>query len=135
MSDYVSRAHALREDKDTHYGCTSAVVLPFAEELGLPTMEIRALTHNLSGGARMGSTCGAVSGGVMALGLYGLEDPAVVQEYYRRFREAHDGMINCPELLKASFERGEVKKVHCDGLVYECIELAETILREHEKIE
>ena len=45
----------------------------------------------------------------------------------RQMRERH-GATDCATLLKASHDRGEVRKEHCDGLVYEMVALLEQIL-------
>ena len=87
------------------------------------------------GGMQIGSVCGAITGSLMALGLAGLTDPAVTNEFLRRVKENHDGMINCKDLLKASAERGEVKMVHCNGVICECIGYVEEILRKQGKID
>ena len=76
----------------------------------------------------MGSGCGAVTGALMALGLYGIDDPKEANAFCRRFKEAHDGFLDCRDLLRISAERGEVKKAHCDALVYECVELVEKMI-------
>ena len=43
---------------------------------------------------------------------------------------AHEGMSDCAHLLAANAKTGTPKKVHCDGMVYEAVELAESMLRE-----
>ena len=68
----------------------------------------------------------------MALGLFGLTEPEDVQEFYRRFKEVHDGLLNCPDLLKKSLERGEIKKVHCDQVVYDSVMIVESLLKERD---
>ena len=131
MSKYVERAKELRASTEKHYSCAAAVFIPFAEEKGFDTETARMISQNFGGGARSGSNCGGTFGGIMAIGLYGLIEPADAMEFYKRFRERHDNLLTCPQLLKASAERGEEKKAHCDGLVYECVGIVEEILKEH----
>ena len=43
-------------------------------------------------------------------------------------------MLDCRDLLKANAAKGLPKKPHCDGMVYESVELAERLLKEKGKI-
>ncbi|MBR1607950.1 MAG: C_GCAxxG_C_C family protein [Clostridia bacterium] len=111
------------------YNCCQAVVSVFARDAGYDEeAALRAATY-FRGGMQMGSVCGAVTGGLMALGFAGLSDPAVSNDFIRRVRLIHEGMINCKELLAASAARGEVKKAHCDAMILACVALAEDALR------
>ena len=76
------------------------------------------------------SACGAITAGIIVLGVFGIE-PA---EYYQALRANHDGMLDCADLLRRNKELGREKKPHCDAMVFECVELAEKILRENGKI-
>ena len=78
--------------------------------------------------------CGAVAGGAVVLGLYGLEDRAIVEDYYARLTKNHPESLNCADLLELNEQRGGVKKPHCDALVYEVIRVVEEMLREHGKL-
>lgn len=130
MSKYVDKAKQLRADTAIHYNCAQAVVLPFAEDAGLSGEMAMRVSSNFGAGMRRAATCGAVTGGLMALGLFGLDDPAAVNEYHRRLREKHQGYLDCADLLRINKEQGGEKKPHCDAMVYECVELVETMLRE-----
>ena len=134
MSQYMDKCRTIRASVDPHYNCAQGVLIPFAKERGLDEDTAYALAANFGSGMKMGSTCGAVTGSLMVLGLYGLSDSATVQEFYRAFREKHENMMNCRDLLAASHKRGEVQKTHCDGLVFECLEITENILRKHGKL-
>jgi hypothetical protein len=89
---------------------------------------------NFGGGMRMAATCGAITGGLMAMGLYGVDDPKVIGDYYRVLRASHDNLLNCADLLRVNKEQGGEKKPHCDAMVFECVELVESILREQGKL-
>ena len=130
MSKYVDRARELRAIVSPHYNCAQAVVVPFAEDAGATEAQAMKFAANFGGGMRRASVCGAVTGGLMALGLFGVDDPAVVAEYHRRLGEKHDGMLECADLLRVNRERGGEKKPHCDAMVYECVALVEEILKE-----
>ncbi len=138
MSKYTDlamerRSHIGPEGRPV-YNCAQAVVSVFAGDAGYDEdAALRAATY-FRGGMQMGSVCGAVTGGLMALGLAGLDAPALSNEFIRKVRLIHDGMIDCKDLLAASAARGEVKKVHCDAMICACVELAEDILRANGKL-
>ena len=133
-SRYVARSEALRNDPAVHYNCAQAVLMPFAPDAGLDEETAARLTANFGSGMKRGSVCGAIAGGLMVLGLYGADDAASVGEYYRRLRASHEGRMDCADLLRANQERGGDRKAHCDGMVYECIALAEEILRQNGRL-
>ena len=90
--------------------------------------------QNFGGGMKGGRLCGAVAGGAVVLGLYGLEDRAIVEDYYARLQKNHPESLDCAPLLALNEQRGGVKKPHCDAMVYECVQLTEEILREQGKL-
>ena len=125
---YLEKAKTLREDEGVHYNCFQAVLLPFCEEYGLdPDAAMRAGTF-LNAGMRHGSTCGAVAGALAVLGL-AEQDNQAGPELLRRFREKN-GALACAELLKAAADRGEDRKLHCDRMVYDAVQMVEQLLKE-----
>jgi hypothetical protein len=134
MSRYLDRAKELRASTAPLYNCAQSVVIPFAADAGLSEEHANALCANLGGGLKRAATCGAVVGGLVVLGLFGVEDAGTVGEYYRLLKDRHDGMLDCADLLRANKELGREKKPHCDDMVFECVTLAEQILREKGKI-
>lgn len=136
MSQYMDRAIELRGITERHYNCAQSVFIPFAEAQGLDHELAYCLSANFGAGLKSAATCGAVVGGLMVLGLYGVEDPASIKVYYDRVKENHDNRIDCKDLLSVWFADGNKdKKTHCDGMVFECVALCEEILREKGKIE
>lgn len=138
MSKYTDEAMARRQrfapDGRPVYNCCQVVVSVFAEDLGYDEAEsLKAATY-FRGGMQMGSVCGAITGGLMALGLAGVDDPAALNKFYRRIRQAHDGMMNCRDLLRVNAERGGEKMPHCNAMICECVGYVEEILREKGKI-
>ena len=131
MSKYLDRARELRAIVTPHYNCGQSVLLPFAEDAGLTEAQALGICANFAGGLRRGAACGAITGGLVVLGLFGIDNPAA---YYQRLREQHEGMLECAELLRRNKELGREKKPHCDELVFECVELVEQILREQGKL-
>ena len=134
MSAFTERSQLLRDCADRHYNCAQAVVIPFAENAGINAETAMKFAAGFGGGMRRGSVCGAVTGGLMALGLYGIDDPATLGEYHRRLKENHAGLLDCSDLLRVGAESGLPKKPYCDALVRECAALAEDILKEKQKI-
>ena len=128
MSELLRRSQELREDPNVHYNCAQAVFLPFAERKGLTAEQALAITQNFGGGMRAGLTCGAITGGLMALGLYGAGDPRDAAELIRRISDRHEGRTQCRELLAAEVKSPDGKKPHCDAMVYEAVEAVEEML-------
>ena len=128
MSKYVEHARRLRAIITPHYNCAQSVVVPFAEDAGIPEETAMRFAANFGGGMKMASVCGAVTGGLMVLGLFGKDDPAILRRYYHTLKERHEGYLDCANLLRINSERGGVKKPHCDAMVYECVQLVEEIL-------
>ena len=134
MSKYTELAMERRKLLDPNgrpvYNCCQAVVSVFAKDLNFDEDACLKAATYFRGGMQMGSVCGAVTGGLMALGLAGLDDSTVPGSYYRRFRENHGGLMNCKDLLRVSAEKGEIKKDHCDAVIFECVSYVEAVLRE-----
>ncbi len=95
---------------DSGFSCSQAVFAAFSEALGLDDISALKIAQPFGGGiAGTGSTCGAVSGALLAIGLrHGRSRPedlaakektyALVREFLRRFRERHGSTV-CRELL------------------------------------
>ena len=134
MSRYQDRAMERRQiigpDGKPAYNCCQSVATVFAEELGYDEeASMKAATY-FRGGMQMGSVCGAITGGLLALGLSGVDDAAAVNEYYRKILSNHDGMMNCKDLLLVNAEQGGEKMPHCNAMIRECIGYVEEILKE-----
>ena len=90
--------------------CAQAVVMAYADELGMDEKTAARLASSFGGGiGRMREVCGAVSGMMMVYGLLkgydDLKDPAVKKTHYTNvqalanaFRE-QNGSIVCREIL------------------------------------
>ena len=110
---HLEKARELRARTDVHFNCCQAVLVAFAEDIGLTEQQAFDLGANFGSGMRCGSVCGTLTGALMVLGMKG---------YLRRFREDH-GDINCAALLKKSHDAGIPRKEHCDGLVFQVVEM------------
>ena len=100
MTEMMKRSHALRDDTTTHYNCAQAVLIPFAEKKGISAAQATAITANFGSGMRAGLTCGAITGGLMALGLYDAGDAEASAEFMRRMKDLHGGLSDCRDLLR-----------------------------------
>lgn len=92
------------------FSCSQAVLSAFAPGFGMdPEMALRVAGSFGGGMARMGETCGAVTGAFMVIGLkYGMTDAGnqqakertyeVARSFVEAFRSEH-GSIRCKDLL------------------------------------
>ena len=138
MSKYtdlaMERRTKIMPDGHPAWNCCQSVAAIFAKDAGYDEDAAMDAATFFRGGMQMGSVCGAVTGGLMALGRSGLRDPQTANEFVRKFRENHDGMIYCKDLLRANAENGGEKMPHCNAVIRECIGYAEEILREKGKL-
>ena len=125
MSTYLDRAKELRAIEEPHYNCAQAVLIPFAEQVGLKADDAYRLAQAFGGGMRSGSVCGAVTGALMALGVLGIATDDVVAELTGRMAARHGGTTLCAELLQANANAGREKRPFCDALVFEAVSLVE----------
>lgn len=120
---HLEKAKELRARTDVHFNCCQAVLVTFAQEMGLTEEQAFRLGANFGSGMRCGSVCGTLTGALMVLGMTNYP-PEQADAFRRRFLENH-GEINCAALLKASHEAGIPRKEHCDGLVFEVVQALE----------
>lgn len=124
--DHMELARTLRADTETHYNCCQSVLVTFAREMGLSKEEAFALGTFFNSGMRHGSVCGACPAPMMVLGMTGCGDQEAAAVLHR-FKEGR-GATDCATLLKAARDRGEERKLHCDGLVYDMVQAVDEIL-------
>lgn len=117
---HLEKAQELRARTDKHFNCCQAVLVTYAQDIGLTEEQAYDLGANFGSGMRCGSVCGTLTGALMVLGMRGC-DGEQSASLLRRFREEH-GEINCAALLKKSHDAGIPRKEHCDGLVFEVVE-------------
>ena len=124
--NHMEKARELRASSDVHYNCAQSVLVTFAKEMGLTEQQAYALGAHFGAGMRHGSTCGAITGALMALGMMGYEEAAAT-EILRSVRQSH-GALDCATLLSTSREAGIPRKPHCDGMVFELVQAVEAAL-------
>ena len=128
MTEFNQKAAELRNVTDVHYNCAQAVIIPFADKIGIDEEKLFKLTSNFGSGMKRGATCGAISAGLMVLGLFGVDDAGTIGEYYNNLKANHEGKLDCVDLLRLNKEKGGDRKTHCDGMIQEVITLVEKIL-------
>ena len=102
--------------------CALTVLLAIQETLGPKDELLLKAVSPMAGGSRVGSFCGALPGGILALGMkYGLEREqfgdidALIQsyqpviEYYRRF-ESEFGSRYCHEIIGGDLANPEERE-------------------------
>ncbi len=130
------------------FSCSQAVLKAFSDEFGLDPVLALKISQPFGGGiARMGETCGAVSGAFLVIGLkhgrFKAEDAAardqtyaLVREFIRRFTLRCDSIqcktllgcdIGTDEGLKLAHDRGLVD-ARCPGFIRTAVEILEEIL-------
>ena len=130
------------------FSCSQAVLSTYGPELGLDRERALRVSGAFGGGmGRMGETCGAVTGALMAIGLkYGktrAEDNqtrdkaySLVREFVDRFK-SRNGSIVCRELLGCDVTTLEGRRLAeerklvatlCPKFVQDACEITEQIL-------
>jgi C_GCAxxG_C_C family probable redox protein len=128
--------------------CSQAVLAAFAPGLGLDRLTALRVAAAFGGGmARMGQTCGAVSGALMVIGLrHGhvvAEDQvakertyALVREFVDQFRARNTSLlcrellgcdVGTPEGMQLVREKGLTTSI-CPGLVRDAAEILEQLV-------
>lgn len=147
----MTRAEQAKHNFLGGYTCAQAVLLAFADALSDDAETLKKISRPFGGGmGRLRLTCGGVSGGVMALGLFfpdlsKSELYALVQKYARRYA-ARFGSCICGELLSGAGVQADCspqaeartpeyyRKRPCPELVYGAAEILETLLKERGKL-
>jgi len=134
MSKYIERAKEIRAIEVPHYNCAQSILLTFCKDAGVSEELAMKMGAHFGGGMKNGSVCGVITGALMVFGLFGLEEPVYAQNTFKFFKEKHDDVLMCGELLKINAEKGGQRKPHCDALVYEMVEYIEEVLKENGKL-
>ena len=132
------------------YSCSQAVLAAHAPELGMDEDMALRVSQAFGGGiARMGETCGAVSGALMAIGLkhgWGSTDDAeakdhtydLAAQFIEAFKERHSTVV-CNELVGYDVTKPEEKErareegvfdTVCSQVVRDATELVEQFLND-----
>jgi len=115
--------------------CSQAILAVYGPRFGLDEDRAVRVAACFAGGMRMAETCGAVTGGFMALGLAGCGDGcrtiegrraayASAQSFAEAFRRRHGSLV-CRELLGCDISTPEGYKTAVDQGLFRtrCVEL------------
>lgn len=115
------------------FNCAQSVLLALTDQTGLDESQAAAVATGFGGGMRTGEVCGAVTGGLMALGLTlgsdgnGEKTGAMfvrAKELQRSFTEKY-GHKRCAELI-----RDAGGKQRCNEFIACCARLAAEIIEQ-----
>lgn len=129
------------------YNCAQSILYVFASEIRIdPAIAIKIATPFGGGMGKTGSTCGAVSGALMVIGLrYGTDQIGekeakaktyrVAEEFIKRFKNKN-GTTMCKDLIGIDpGSRGinviKIIKSRCPKFVRDAVEIVEEIIREN----
>lgn len=115
----MQKADIAEENFKSGLNCAQSVLLAFAGDLGGEAGTARRIARGFGSGMATGDTCGAVSGGVMAVSLYvsDVGDANIVKkktyglarEFKKRFSE-EAGDLMCRDILGYDLNDPEVMK-------------------------
>jgi len=117
---YLARAKQLRNHPAIRYNCAQALLVTFADACGISEEKAFQLGTHFGGGMKMAATCGAITSGLMVIGMMGGGD-SQRQAFVSAMRDGHGGLMDCADLLKKNKEMGGERKPHCDGMIYEAV--------------
>ena len=89
MSKYLEKAEELRAIEVPHHNCAQSVLMAFGSLLDTDADTLYKVAVNFGGGMKCGSTCGVITGGLMALGLLGADDAENAECFFRKIGRAH----------------------------------------------
>jgi len=149
----MDRVEKALERHASGFGCAQCVASVFAEELGVSEVTAQKIALGFGGGlGRSGEVCGALSGGIMVLGMKNgvssmdgeankvAKDKvyALDQELIRRFKE-RIGAIRCNDILGFDMNDAEARKealekgvfaTRCNGCIKDGVEIVESMLKD-----
>ena len=147
----MTRAERARECFLNGHNCAQSVVMAFADDVDASEETLLAASLPLGGGlGRLRLTCGAVTGGAVALGLLlrgasKQEMYVLVQELAHRF-EARNGTLCCGDLLRNAGLPAETvptpeertqayySRRPCPRLIAEAAQIVEDLCRERGRL-
>ncbi len=99
------------------YSCAQAVLLAYAPSVGIESGQAMRVAAGFAAGMRLGGTCGAVTGGVMVLGLSMCHDGCAAREERARLADPVSdfsaefarrlGALDCPAVLGCDLRTDE----------------------------
>ena len=115
----MNRADIAEENFKSGLNCAQSVLMAFAGDFGAEPGTARRIARGFGSGMGTGDTCGAVSGGVMAISLYVSDEGdaalakkrtyELVREFKKRFSK-ETGSLMCRNLLGYDINNHEIMK-------------------------
>ncbi len=130
MENYLDKAKELRLEQGDKHNCTQAILVTFAQEMGMTEEQARGLGTHFGLGMGCGSACGVVTGVVAVLGAMGY-DKKEAQGFMRGFQEKY-GAVDCKVLLATCKERNEPRSEHCNRLIFQGVETVAEMIAQQE---
>ena len=107
----MKKSEEALKDFGTKYNWSQAVISVFTEELDLDKELALKISKGFGGGASRGELCGAVSGGIIALGLkYGDSSKPYIEKFEKRIEELYRS-IRCEEMLGYNVSNDDENKI------------------------
>jgi C_GCAxxG_C_C family probable redox protein len=150
MTKKEKQKYALKKFAD-NLNCAQSVLAAYCDEVNLPLETAEKAGSAFGAGMGEGEICGAVSGGLMVLGLkYGKSDismlekektKAIFEHFKREFEEMH-GNLKCKKLIKYDLRKADeyqkanehgVFRTACPGFIETAINLIEKNRPEYQK--
>jgi C_GCAxxG_C_C family probable redox protein len=148
MMDNVKKAQENMASRKAN--CAQSVFTAFSDDFGLKSDIAYSIAQAFGGGMHINSTCGAVTGAYMALGLanpVSKDNPrqsmekvsASIAEFNRKFKELH-GNLNCTELLGYDLSKPEeatkardagLFATKCPEFVRDAAQIVESLLKKN----
>lgn len=132
MNKHIEKAKELRNAQPMIHNCAQTIMEVYAKDLNIDKELANRLGNNFGGGMKSGNVCGAITSGLMVLGAKGIDSPVKVNQFIKTVTTNHHGLMNCSDLLKENAQNGGQKKPHCDGMIYEVIELIDKMVNEND---
>lgn len=125
---HLEEVKEIRSEKDgVHYNCAQAILMTYADELGMTKEKAKDLGNFFGRGMLHGSSCGALSAAFMILGIQGYDKPEAAK-ILTEFKKKHSS-TECIDLIQEAKRLGIVKREHCDQLIFEMTEVVDQMLK------
>ena len=122
------------------YNCAQSVILSFEKELKISKDNLEKISYAFGGGiGGLQKICGAITGGVMVLGILKKDNSKdLVRKLINEFENKND-FSNCIQLIDIDFndenysiseERLKIKKMKCYNYVRDVVEIVENLINE-----
>lgn len=120
------KAVEIHNTKVKHFNCAQSVLMSLTEYTGIDSDTSENVAAGFGSGMQCKEMCGAISGGIMALGLAAEGDSAKAQRATRALTDLckeHYGCLRCADLKN--------NKIICDDIIEFAADNAEEIIKNY----